>query len=113
MAAADEMGDRAARSTASAVSLVNVASPHSSGGYVEIKRGRTACIHHLLLWARAFLSYESHSAIGQGVVHGRFGGRLSRKTMSALKPSLPPPGDAVRRLGVPDLRPHKCEFRTK
>src|SRR5689334_16938374 len=44
MAAMEDTGSRAARSTASAESWVNVANPHSSGGKVETNNGRTTFI---------------------------------------------------------------------
>ena len=54
----EDTGSPAAMSTASAESLVKVASPHSSGGYVDTKRGQTVLMDHLLRyfqlppWAR-------------------------------------------------------------
>src|SRR5438105_3264640 len=48
MAMTEEIGSGATRSTASAESRVNVASPHSSGGKVARNSGRFLCTRHLL-----------------------------------------------------------------
>ena len=48
MAATEDTGSGAAKSTASAESRVNVAKPHASGGNVDRKRGRPVFTRHLL-----------------------------------------------------------------
>src|SRR5688572_32162693 len=68
IAANEETGSRAATSTASAESLVNVASPHSSGGYVDRKRGRAACPREL---SRKFTAALFRVRVPWGIVCAR------------------------------------------